>query len=106
MKKYSEGNFREIADMISDDSGEYYFNNVKVDKEGWLSAAEGHHDLFENIQNDTEGINLTSAKYNNGTTWSMAWFQWTSKVDSFLGRLHCVFVVLRGFERIGMKQNS
>lgn len=79
MKKYSEGNFREIADMISDDSGEYYFNNVKVDKEGWLSAAEGHHDLFENIQNDTEGINLTSAKYNNGTTWSMAWFQWTGK---------------------------
>ena len=79
MQKYSEGNFREIADMISDDSGEYYFNNVKVDKEGWLSAAEGHHDLFENIQNDTEGINLTSAKYNNGTTWSMAWFQWTGK---------------------------
>ena len=79
MQKYSEGKFREIADMISDDSGEYYFNNVKVDKEGWLSAAEGHHDLFENIQNDTEGINLTSAKYNNGTNWSMAWFQWTGK---------------------------
>lgn len=79
MKKYSEGKFRDIADMISDDSGEYYFNNVKVDKEGWLSAAEGQHDLFENIQNDTEGINLTSAKYNNGTTWSMAWFQWTGK---------------------------
>ena len=79
MQKYSEGRFREIADMISDDSGEYYFNNVKVDKEGWLSAAEGHHDLFENIQNDTEGINLTSAQYNNGTKWSMAWFQWTGK---------------------------
>ena len=42
MKKYSEGKFREIADMISDDSGEYYFNNVKVDKEGWLSAAMDH----------------------------------------------------------------
>ena len=79
MKKYSEGKFREIADMISDDSGEYYFNNVKVDKEGWLSAAEGHHDLFENIKNDSEGINLTSAKYNNGTSWSMAWFQWSGK---------------------------
>ena len=79
MKKYSEGKFREIADMISDDSGEYYFNNVKVDKEGWLSAAEGHHDLFDNIKNDSEEINLTSAKYNNGTTWSMAWFQWTGK---------------------------
>jgi hypothetical protein len=65
--------------MISDDSGEYYFNNVKVDKEGWLSAAEGHHDLFDNIKNDSEEINLTSAKYNNGTTWSMAWFQWTGK---------------------------
>ena len=37
MEKYSEGNFREIADMISEDSGEYYFNNVKVNKEGWLS---------------------------------------------------------------------
>ena len=79
MKKYSEGKFREIADMISDDSGEYYFNNVKVDKEGWLSAAEGHHDLFDNIKNDSEEINLTSAKYNNGTTWSMAWFQWSGK---------------------------
>ncbi|CAI8429268.1 MAG: Uncharacterised protein [Flavobacterium sp. SCGC AAA160-P02] len=79
MEKYAEGNFREIADMISDDSGEYYFNNVKVDKEGWLSAAEGHHDLFDNIKNDSEGINLTSADYNNGTTWSMAWFQWTGK---------------------------
>jgi hypothetical protein len=79
MKKYSEGKFREIADMISDDSGEYYFNNVKVDKEGWLSAAEGHHDLFDNIKNDSEGINLTSAKYNNDNTWSMAWFQWTGK---------------------------
>ena len=79
MKKYSEGKFREIADMISDDSGEYYFNNVKVDKEGWLSAAEGHHDLFDNIKNDSEEINLTSAKYNNGTSWSMAWFQWTGK---------------------------
>tara|TARA_B100001059_G_C17721423_1_gene520936 strand:+ start:58 stop:921 length:864 start_codon:yes stop_codon:yes gene_type:complete len=79
MEKYAEGNFREIADMISDDSGEYYFNNVQVDKEGWLSAAEGHHDLFDNINNDSEGINLTSADYNNGTTWSMAWFQWTGK---------------------------
>ena len=79
MKKYSEGKFREIVDMISDDSGEFYFNNVKVDKEGWLSAAEGHHDLFDNIKNDSEEINLTSAKYNNGTTWSMAWFQWTGK---------------------------
>ena len=79
MEKYAEGKFREIADMISDDSGEYYFNNVKVDKEGWLSAAEGHHDLFENIKNDSEEINLTSAKYNNGTTWSMAWFQWSGK---------------------------
>jgi len=79
MKKYSEGKFREIADMISDDSGEFYFNNVKVDKEGWLSAAEGHHDLFDNIKNDSEEINLTSAKYNNGTSWSMAWFQWTGK---------------------------
>lgn len=79
MKKYSEGKFREIADMISDDSGEFYFNNVKVDKEGWLSAAEGHHDLFDNIKNDSEEINLTSAKYNNGTTWSMAWFQWSGK---------------------------
>ena len=54
MKKYSEGKFREIADMISDDSGEFYFNNVKVDKEGWLSAAEGHHDLFDNIKNDSD----------------------------------------------------
>jgi hypothetical protein len=79
MKKYSEGKFSEIADMISDDSGEYYFNNVKVDKEGWLSAAEGHHDLFENIKNDSEEINLTSSKYNNGTSWSMAWFQWSGK---------------------------
>ena len=79
MEKYAEGKFREIADMISDDSGEYYFNNVKVDKEGWLSAAEGHHDLFDNIKNDSEEINLPSAKYNNGTTWSMAWFQWTGK---------------------------
>ena len=26
MQKYSEGKFREIASMISDDSGEYYFN--------------------------------------------------------------------------------
>lgn len=79
MEKYAEGKFRDIADMISDESGEYYFNNVQVDKEGWLSAAEGHHDLFENIQNDSDGINLTSAEYNNGTTWSMAWFQWTGK---------------------------
>ena len=79
MQKYSEGKFREIAGMISDDSGEYYFNNVQVDKEGWLSATEDHNNLFENIQYDTNGINLTSAKYNNGTTWSMAWFQWTGK---------------------------
>ena len=79
MKKYTEGKFREIADMISDDSEEFYFNNVKVSKEGWISGVENHHNLFENIQNDTEGLNLTSAKYNNGSVWSMAWFQWTGK---------------------------
>ena len=79
MKKYQEGNFMEIADLISDDSGEYFFNNNKVNKEGWLKAANGHHDLFDNIQNDSEGINLTSARYNNGSVWSMAWFQWSGK---------------------------
>lgn len=79
MVKYTEGNFRDISDMISDDSDEYYFNNTKVSKEGWLSAAQGHHDLFDDIKNDSEGINLTSATYNNGTVWSMAWFQWTGK---------------------------
>lgn len=79
MEKYAEGNFREIEAMISDDSDEFYFNTTKVSKEGWLAAAEGHHDLFDNIQNDTEGINLTSASYNNGTVWSMAWFPWTGK---------------------------
>ena len=79
MEKYAEGNFSEIADVISDDSDEYYFNNVQVDKDGWLAGVGGHHDLFENIKNDSEGINLTSANYNNGTTWSMAWFQWTGK---------------------------
>ena len=79
MKKYQEGNFMEIADLISDDSGEYFFNNNKVNKEGWLKAANGHHDLFDNIQNDSEGINLTSARYNDGSVWSMAWFQWSGK---------------------------
>lgn len=79
MVKYSEGKFNEIADMISDDSDAFYFNNQKVTKEGWLNAAQGHHDLFDNIKNDTEGINLTAAKYNNGSVWSMAWFQWTGK---------------------------
>ena len=69
----------EIADLISDDSGEYFFNNNKVNKEGWLKAANGHHDLFDNIQNDSEGINLTSARYNDGSVWSMAWFQWSGK---------------------------
>ena len=58
MKKYQEGNFMEIADLISDDSGEYFFNNNKVNKEGWLKAANGHHDLFDNIQNDSEGLIL------------------------------------------------
>ena len=24
-------------------------------------------------------MNLTSARYNNGSVWSMAWFQWTGK---------------------------
>lgn len=79
MKKYTEGKFREIEAMISDESGDFFFNNVKVTKEGWLSAAEGHHELFDDIDNETEGINLTSAKYNNGSVWSMAWFQWTGK---------------------------
>ena len=79
MKKYTEGKFREIAAMISDESGDFFFNNVKVTKEGWLSAAEGHHELFDDIDNETEGINLTSANYNNGSVWSMAWFQWTGK---------------------------
>ena len=69
----------EIADLISDDSDEFFFNNNKVSKDGWLKAASGHHDLFENIQNDSEGINLTSARYNNGSVWSMAWFQWSGK---------------------------
>tara|TARA_B100001939_G_scaffold529_1_gene497 strand:- start:2292 stop:3161 length:870 start_codon:yes stop_codon:yes gene_type:complete len=79
MKKYQEGNFIEIADLISDDSDEYFFNNNKVSKDDWLKAASGHHDLFDNIQNDSEGINLTSARYNNGSVWSMAWFQWSGK---------------------------
>ena len=79
MKKYVEGKFNEIADMISDDSDEFFFNNVKVSKEGWVSAVQGHHQLFEDINNDSEGINLTSAKYNNGSVWSMTWFQWTGK---------------------------
>lgn len=80
MKKYTEGNFRDIAYMISDDSEEYYFNDVSVDKEGWLSAAEGHHELFDDIANDkVQPINLTTGKYDNGSVWSMAWFIWTGK---------------------------
>ena len=79
MEKYVEGKFIEIADMISDDSDEFFFNNVKVSKEEWVSAVQGHHQLFDDINNDTEGINLTSAKYNNGSVWSMTWFQWTGK---------------------------
>ena len=80
MTKYTEGNFRDIADMISDDSKEYFFNDVAVDKEGWLSAAEGHHDLFDTIANDkVQAVNLTTARFDNGSVWSLAWFQWTGK---------------------------
>ena len=80
MTKYTEGNFRDIADMISDDSKEYFFNDVAVDKEGWLSAAEGHHDLFDTIANDKfQAVNLTTARFDNGSVWSLAWFQWTGK---------------------------
>ena len=80
MKKYTEGNFRDIADMISDDSKEYFFNDGAVDKEGWLSAAEGHHDLFEDIANDkVQAVNLTTARFDNGSVWSLAWFIWTGK---------------------------
>lgn len=79
MNKYVEGKFDEIAEMISDDSDEFFFNSGKVSKEEWVYAVQGHHELFDDINNDSEGINLTSAKYNNGSVWSMTWFQWTGK---------------------------
>lgn len=77
MKAYAENNFRSIEYMISDDV-ECFFNSDQFDKEGWLSGVSSHFELFDNISNNkNQPINLTTANYNNGTVWSMAWFEWT-----------------------------
>ena len=77
MQAYAENNFRSIEYMISENV-DCYFNTDNVDKEGWLSGASSHHDLFDNISNNkNQPITLTTANYNNGNIWSMAWFEWT-----------------------------
>ncbi len=77
MKAYIDNDFSSIEYMISDDVV-CLFNSDQYDKAGWISGVSSHHDLFDNISNTkNQPINLTAANYNNGTVWSMAWFEWT-----------------------------
>jgi len=79
MDKYIANNFKEISYMVSE-NGDYYFNQAKGDKESWLSIAEAHHSLFENISNSKNNPPIvTTARYDNGSVWSMAWFYWSGK---------------------------
>jgi hypothetical protein len=77
---YVSDNFQEGAYMISDEADEFFFNNDKVSKQGWLDGASAHHDYFDNISNDKiSPYPLTPARYDNGQVWTLCWFAWTGK---------------------------
>ena len=78
MDNYSSNNLMSISDLISDTADEFYFNNTKVTKQGWLEGASAHHNYFDGISNkDKLPYNVTTTVYENGSTWSLAWFLWT-----------------------------
>ena len=77
MEKYIANKFDDVAYMMSD-SGNFFFNTEKVTKAEWLDAASGHHSLFADISNNKiQPVNVTSATFENGSVWSLAWFIWT-----------------------------
>ncbi len=77
MEKYIANKFDDVAYMMSED-GNFFFNTDQVTKAEWLGAASGHHSLFANISNNKiQPANVTSATFENGSVWSMAWFVWT-----------------------------
>jgi hypothetical protein len=77
---YVTNTFQKGASMISDDADEFFFNNDKVTKQGWLDGASAHHNYFDNISNDKiQPYNLTTTRYDNGQVWTLCWFIWTGK---------------------------
>lgn len=75
---YASNNFQEGAYMISDEADEFFFNNDKVTKQGWLDGASAHHNYFDNISNNkVQPYNLTTTRYDNGQVWTLCWFIWT-----------------------------
>ena len=75
---YVTNTFQKGASMISDEADEFFFNNDKVSKQGWLDGASAHHNYFDNISNDKiQPYNLTTARYDNGQVWTLCWFIWT-----------------------------
>ena len=81
-KGYSaHGKVSKYIDWVQDGSGEanFYFNSNKVSKEEWVGAAALHHSLFDDISNSKiQPTNVTTATYDNGSVWSLAWFYWTA----------------------------
>ena len=78
MDNYIANKFEDSASLMADD-GNFYFNSNKVSKEEWVGAAALHHSLFDDISNSKiQPTNVTTATYDNGSVWSMAWFYWTA----------------------------
>ena len=78
MDNYTTNKFEQSANLMADD-GNFYFNSNKVSKEEWVGAAALHHSLFDDISNSKiQPTNVTTATYDNGSVWSMAWFYWTA----------------------------
>ena len=75
---YTSNTFQKGAYMISDEADEFFFNNDKVSKQGWLDGASAHHNYFDNISNNkVQPYNLTTSRYDNGQVWTLCWFIWT-----------------------------
>ena len=75
---YTGNDFQKGAYMISDEADEFYFNSVKVSKQGWLDGASSHHNYFDAISNNkVQPYNLTTTTYDNGQIWTLCWFIWT-----------------------------
>mgnify|MGYP001104526689 CR=1 FL=1 len=63
---------------IGSKGGSFFLSN-KVSKEEWVGAAALHHSLFDTISNSKiQPSNVTTATYENGSVWSLAWFYWTA----------------------------
>ena len=78
MDNYIANKFEDSAYLMADD-GNFYFNSTKVSKEEWIGAGAMHHSLFDNISNSKiQPPNVTTATYENGSVWSLAWFYWTA----------------------------